>query len=93
MAWNLCKCFFCCDTSEKDITEVPSVWEVEKIGETAGQVWNFLQSHGESSLSSVEKGVEAPKAMVSMAVGWLAREGKINVKDEKRAVRISLREL
>ena len=69
------------------------MWEVEKIGETAGLVWNFLQSHGESSLSNVEKGVEAPKAMVSMAVGWLAREGKINVKDEKRAVRISLREL
>lgn len=69
------------------------MWEVEKIGETAGQVWNYLQSHGESSLSSVEKGVEAPKAMVSMALGWLAREGKINVKDEKRAVRISLREL
>jgi hypothetical protein len=75
------------------MTEVLSVWEVEKIGQTAGLVWNFLQSHGESSLSSVEKGVEAPKAMVSMALGWLAREGKINVKDEKRAVKISLREL
>ena len=69
------------------------MWEVEKIGQTAGSVWNFLQSHGESSLSSLEKGVEAPRAMVSMAVGWLAREGKIEVKDEKRAVRISLREL
>jgi hypothetical protein len=30
--------------------------------------------------------------MVSMAVGWLAREGKIEVKDEKRAVRIVLRD-
>jgi hypothetical protein len=68
-------------------------WEIEAIGETAGLVWNFLQSKGESSLSALEKGVEAPKPMVSMAVGWLAREGKIRVKDEKRAVRISLREL
>jgi hypothetical protein len=41
----------------------------------------------------LERGVKAPKPMVSMAVGWLAREGKIKVKDEKRAVRISLREL
>jgi hypothetical protein len=73
--------------------EVSFVWQIERIGQTAGLVWNFLQSHGESSLSSLEKGVEAPKAMVSMAVGWLAREGKITVKDEKRAVRISLREL
>jgi Winged helix-turn-helix domain (DUF2582) len=68
------------------------VWEIKTIGETAGLVWNFLQSHGESSLSSVEKGIQAPKSMVSMAVGWLAREGKIEVKDQKRAVRISLRD-
>ena len=67
--------------------------EIEKIGETAGLVWNFLQSNGEASLSALEKGVEAPKPMVSMAVGWLAREGKVEVKDEKRAVRIALREL
>jgi hypothetical protein len=69
------------------------VWEIENIGQAAGLVWRFLQSHGESTLSGLEKGVEAPKAMVSMAVGWLAREGKIDVKDKKRAVRISLREL
>jgi winged helix-turn-helix protein DUF2582 len=69
------------------------VWEIETIGETAGQVWNFLRSNGDCSLTALEKGVKAPKPMVSMAVGWLAREGKIAVKDEKRAVRISLREL
>jgi hypothetical protein len=68
------------------------VWEIKRIGETAGLVWNFLQSNGDSSLSALEKGVEAPRSMVSMAVGWLAREGKIEVKDEKRAVRIILRD-
>jgi hypothetical protein len=69
------------------------VWEIETIGETAGHVWNFIRSNGECSLTALERGVKAPKPMVSMAVGWLAREGKIKVKDEKRAVRISLREL
>jgi Winged helix-turn-helix domain (DUF2582) len=68
------------------------VWEVEAIGQTAGLVWSYLRSHGECSLSALEKGVEAPKAMVSMAVGWLAREGKLEIRDEKRAVRVSLRE-
>jgi hypothetical protein len=68
------------------------VWEIKRIGETAGLVWKFLQSNGDSSLSALEKGVEAPRSMVSMAVGWLAREGKIEVKDEKRAVRIVLRD-
>jgi len=66
--------------------------ELKTIGETAGLVWQFLRSNGESSLSALEKGVKAPKSIVSMAVGWLAREGKIQVKDEKRAVRISLRD-
>ena len=66
--------------------------EVKTIGDTAGLVWNFLRINGESSLSTLEKKVEAPRSMVSMAVGWLAREGKIEVKDEKRAVRISLKE-
>lgn len=66
--------------------------EIRTIGETAGMVWNFLRSNGDCSLSALEKGVEAPRSMVSMAVGWLAREGKIEVKDEKRAVRIFLRD-
>ena len=68
------------------------MWEIKRIGETAGMVWNFLQSNGDCSLSALEKGVEAPRSMVSMAVGWLAREGKIEVKDDKRAVRIVLRD-
>jgi hypothetical protein len=69
-----------------------AMWEIKTIGDTAGLVWNFLRTNGESSLSTLEKKVEAPRSMVSMAVGWLAREGKIEVKDEKRAARISLKE-
>jgi hypothetical protein len=68
------------------------VSELEAIGETAGLVWQFLRSNGESSLSALEKGVKAPRSTVSMAVGWLAREGKIQMKDEKRALRIALRD-
>jgi hypothetical protein len=66
------------------------VLEVETIGQTAGLVWNYLRSNGECSLSALEKGVQAPKSMISMAVGWLAREGKIDIKDTKRTIRISL---
>lgn len=69
------------------------LWKIEAIGETAGLVWNFLQSNGESSLSSLEKRLQAPKTMVSMAVGWLAREGKVEIRAERRSVRISLREV
>ena len=64
--------------------------QVENIGETAGLVWNHLRSHGECSLSALEKGIRAPKTVIYMALGWLAREGKINVKEEKRSVRVAL---
>jgi hypothetical protein len=68
------------------------VLEIKTIGETAGLVWNFLRSNGDTSLTALEKGIEAPKTIVSMAVGWLAREGKIDLRDDRRAVRVSLRE-
>jgi hypothetical protein len=58
---------------------------VQKIGETAGTVWQYLKDHGKSTLAMVEKSVDAPGGAVCMAVGWLAREGKIELAQEKRS--------
>lgn len=63
---------------------------VEEIGAIAGKVWGFLAASGAVSLSAVEKGVDAPRAQVYMALGWLAREGKIAVDREERSIRIRL---
>lgn len=68
------------------------MWEIETIGQTAGLVWNYLRSNGECSLSALERGIQAPKAMVAMAIGWLAREGKVEIMDAKRTIRISLKD-
>jgi hypothetical protein len=65
---------------------------VQDIGDTAGKVWNFLHERGQSKLSAVEQGVRAPKSLVYMAVGWLAREGKLEVRQERRTVQVSLTE-
>jgi hypothetical protein len=66
------------------------LWESRAIGETAGKVWKILNEKGAASLSAVEKGVGAPKALVDMAIGWLAREGKVELKQDKRSIQISL---
>ncbi len=66
--------------------------ESQQIGETAGQVWNFLRENGKSSVSAVEKGVRAPKLLVHMAVGWLAREGKLDFVEEKGSLKLWLTE-
>ena len=61
------------------------------IGETAGRIWDYLHAHGKATLGSVEKSVKAPKSVADMAVGWLAREGKLQFQEENRTVRLSLR--
>jgi len=63
----------------------------DTIGEVAGEVWDFLEENGETSVSGVTKGVEAPGTKVYMAMGWLAREDKLEFLDKKRgnAVRLN----
>ncbi|AEF97262.1 Protein of unknown function DUF2582 [Methanotorris igneus Kol 5] len=52
-----------------------------KIGETAGRVYHLLEE-GEKNLSSLTKILRREghnTNLVIMAIGWLAREDKINV--------------
>jgi len=65
---------------------------MENVGKTPGKVYQFLRANGRVSLSALEKGVDAPRAMVYMAVGWLAKEGKVWMEQEERAVRVWLTE-
>lgn len=64
---------------------------VDDVGELAGRVWHFLDEHGRCSLTAVESGIEAPRALVVMAIGWLAREGKVELLQEGRATLVCLR--
>lgn len=64
---------------------------VAEIGDTAGRIWNYLNAHGKSSVSAVEKAAKAPKRQVHMALGWLAREDKIELLEESRGLYVSLK--
>jgi hypothetical protein len=63
---------------------------IDDIGTAAGAIWGFLIEHGKVSLSSLEKGVDAPRNLVYMAIGWLAREGKVTIQREERSVQVWL---
>jgi hypothetical protein len=52
------------------------------IGETAGMVWQYLSTNGKTSLRALEKGLDAQSSAVYMAIGWLAREGKLTIGQE-----------
>jgi Winged helix-turn-helix domain (DUF2582) len=62
-----------------------------RIGEAAGTVWTYLSSHGPTSLTVLAKGVGIPRDLLLQALGWLARENKIDIADKGRGKIISLK--
>ncbi|MFP4116822.1 MAG: winged helix-turn-helix domain-containing protein [Candidatus Aenigmatarchaeota archaeon] len=49
----------------------------DRIGELAGKIYHFLESNGEASMSQIAKNIDGPKSKTNMAIGWLAREDKL----------------
>jgi len=48
----------------------------EKIGNNAGLVWSALEN-GEMNVKAVKKATKLTEKDLNLALGWLAREGKI----------------
>jgi len=64
---------------------------VQQIGETAGAVWRTLAEQGPQSLAKIVERVGGNRDLVMQAIGWLAREGKLEIAETKRGRIISLR--
>lgn len=64
---------------------------IEQIGETAGEVWQFLEKNGDTSLPQLTKSVNADDFVIAAALGWLAREDKIEVYVKGRSKRVKLK--
>ena len=65
---------------------------VAQIGETAGAVWRLLDANGPMTISKLVKELDVPRDLTMQAVGWLAREDKINIDEESRSRVVSLRD-
>lgn len=50
----------------------------ETIGYNAGLVWNVLNENGAHSFKALKKATKLKEKELYAALGWLAREGKIN---------------
>lgn len=62
------------------------------IGENAGRIWQLLEGNGGMSPSAIAKQLELKASDVDRAVGWLAREDKIQFeKAGKTGVKIALK--
>jgi Mn-dependent DtxR family transcriptional regulator len=64
----------------------------EKVGETAGQIWDLLKKKGEVNMAEVPKILKEKSTVVHQAIGWLARENKIEYRTADAKIFISLPE-
>ncbi|MCR4881356.1 MAG: winged helix-turn-helix domain-containing protein [bacterium] len=62
--------------------------EINEIGENAGRVWDYISSHEECTLSSLKKGLKLSTEDCCYALGWLAREGRIDMRRKGISTRI-----
>jgi hypothetical protein len=63
---------------------------IAQIGELAGEVWHILDQKGPMSIAKLVKEADAPRDMVMQALGWLAREDKLNIEGDAKTRLISL---
>jgi hypothetical protein len=64
---------------------------IQQIGETAGAVWKSLDKHGAMSLAKLVERVGGNRDVVMQAIGWLAREDKLEMSETKRGRIIALK--
>ena len=62
----------------------------ESIGEAAGKVWRHLNGNGPVPISSVVKATELRRREVDRAIGWLAKEGKVDIETHGKQELMSL---
>ena len=62
---------------------------LEKIGNNAGLVWAALES-GELNVKAVKKTTKLTEKDLNLALGWLAREGKVKFSEVEGELFVTL---
>ena len=63
---------------------------ITEIGITAGDIWHYLDKHESATLEQLCQGIRKPKELLLMSLGWLAREGHVNLGDDKTGYLVRL---
>lgn len=63
----------------------------EKIGQSAGQIYNYLNSNGESTFSKMKKELDLKGNFADLGLGWLAREDKVEISKKGASVSVRLK--
>ena len=63
----------------------------EQVGVTAGKIWQTLATGGPLTVTQLKKKLNGEGELLNFALGWLAREDKIELVPEKKSFRVQLR--
>ena len=63
----------------------------DRIGEMAGHVWKQLSQQGPMTMNRLKDSVGVPPDLLHQAIGWLAREDKLNFEKNGKTIRISVK--
>ncbi len=64
---------------------------ITELGIVAGDIWHFLDEHGQSTLAHLIASLDKPRDTILMSLGWLAREGHVKLDKEGEDYKIELR--
>ena len=62
----------------------------DKIGYVAGSIWQQLERKGEMTPKKLSTAMKESTDVVYLALGWLARENKIEFQPTKSTFRVKL---
>ena len=63
----------------------------EQVGEMAGKIWHLLNDEGPQTLPQIKKKLKGGGELLSLALGWLAREEKVDITEEKKTLKAALK--
>lgn len=61
----------------------------ERIGSNAGLIWAALEN-GEMEVKSLKKATKLTEKDLNLALGWLAREGKVSFREVDKDLYVAL---
>ena len=63
----------------------------DKIGQSAGEIYNYLSNNGESTFSKMKKELYLKGNFADLGLGWLAREDKVEISKKGTSVSVRLK--
>lgn len=64
---------------------------ITEIGIVAGEIWRYLDEHGESDFNTICSSIDKPRDTILMGLGWLSREGHVILTQQPNSYRVVLR--